>query len=47
MSPLICNFLRDYFRLEVLLGIYLLETAAFVLQFLEAGHEEGIHPAKF
>lgn len=42
-----CRGLSDAFCLEARLGIHLLETAVFVLQFLEAGHEGIIHPAKF
>lgn len=44
--PFFCQGLRDDLGLQALLGIHFLQAPVFVLQFLHAGHQRGIHAAE-
>ncbi len=44
--PFFCRGLRDDLGLQAHLGIHFLQAPVFVLQFLHAGHQRGIHAAE-
>lgn len=44
--PFFCQGLRDDLDFQALLGIHLLQAPVFVLQFLHAGHQRGVHAAE-
>ena len=45
-SPLFLQGLLDDLGLEAFFGIHLLEPPVLVFEFLEAGHQGGVHAAK-
>ena len=46
-SPFFCEGLLDDLSLEALLGIHLLEPSVLVFEFLQSGHQGGVHAAEF